>query len=220
MPSDRKSTSFNRIQCSDKLALPKGCGHLDAGAFPTREEQHPYAHGRLSPVATGSGGPYGLEDSPASHRARKRATRAEYLYQERSALYSGGRACWKRQPLSHAGFKARQLLLSRISISLAAQSMGSMGALITASTNPSNHAAPRPKGARALGNCRSLPCSPNTFLLLLQMELGLSDNCHHESKGTLFRFHVSKQLRSIPITKVREPSGNTDRCHIHLTSFY
>lgn len=29
----------NRAQCSHKLALPKGCEHLDAWAFPTREEQ-------------------------------------------------------------------------------------------------------------------------------------------------------------------------------------
>ena len=43
------------------------------------------------------------------------------------------------------------LSLSRISISLAAQSMGIMGALITAITNPCNHAASRPKGIRDLG---------------------------------------------------------------------
>ena len=85
---------------------------------------------------------------PPFSRARKREARAESPDQVRSVLYSGGRANWKRQPLSQAGFRARKLLLSRISISLAAESMRSMGALITASTNPLQPCPiPPPRGA-------------------------------------------------------------------------
>jgi len=113
----------------------------------------------MSPVAMGSGEPSGLEDSPQCLRARKPATCAESQYRKRSALYSGGRARWKRQMLPQAGSRAPGLLLSRISISLAPQSMGSMGALITAITNPCNHAASRPKGREPSGSNRHYPKS-------------------------------------------------------------
>ena len=53
-----------------------------------------------------------------------------------------------------SGIQARKLLLSLISISLAAESMRSMGALITASTNPRQPCPIPPQGARALGRKR------------------------------------------------------------------
>lgn len=109
---------------------------------------------------------------PPCPRARKRATRVESLYLEHSALYSGVQVRWKRLKLPQAGFRAQQLLLSRISISPAAQSMGSMGSLITAVTNPCNHAASRPKWAQALGMQQALA----------QAGSGLPNYCHHESR--------------------------------------
>ncbi|HOU61691.1 MAG TPA: hypothetical protein PK105_07975 [Rectinema sp.] len=106
------------------------------------------AHG-MSPVATGSGGPSGLEDSPYTI-ARENGQRAESPDQERSSLHSGGRAL-ERQTLPHARTRVPELLLSRISINLAAQSIGSMGALITSIMNPGNHAASCPIGSEPLG---------------------------------------------------------------------
>jgi len=58
---------------------------------------------------------------------------------------------WELTDIATGRIKAPELLLSRVSNSLAAQSTGSMGALMTAITNPRNHAPSRPKGARALG---------------------------------------------------------------------
>lgn len=103
------------------------------------------------PWPRGQGGRPALRTAPANPRARERAARAESPYQERSLLYPGDRSRWKQQTLPQARDRAHELLLSRISNSLATQSMGYMGALITAITNPRNHAPYRPKGARALG---------------------------------------------------------------------
>lgn len=69
----------------------------------------------------------------------------------------GARALRMQQTLSQDGSRAPELLLSRISISLAAQSMGSVGALITASTNPCSHAASHPKGREPSGSNKHYP---------------------------------------------------------------
>lgn len=108
----------------------------------------------MSPVATGSGGPSGpRKDSPFRPRALKRAARAESL--------------------ASRAFCAVLRWASPLETTNTGTSWNE-GSLITAITNPRNHAASRPKGGEPSGDDKHYP----------KPEPGIIDQYYNKSQST------------------------------------
>jgi hypothetical protein len=84
------------------------------------------------------------------------------------------------------------------------------GSKTTINTNPRNHAASRPTGARALGNYRSLPCSPNFLFCNFDWSWGSLNFC--------ISISLSHSAGSMGL--LCAPEGRAaGRCHAHPTFF-